>query len=391
MIIVECDPQSYLHYAEGLPRTFFSHMLPYIAAQAEAGMDVRLLALKESEKIRGVAKLILRPYKRFFRLAELSYAPLFQAEDRACLPAFMQALEAYLRKDLRIVRLRVAPLRDLQATPSIKAQMLALGFSALDGDFYQKPWLQPRHLFVKDLSGMDEAALFASLSYRVRNDMRRAERSGVQLSFLAPEEVGRFNRLLELTIERTGMDKAHAQFLTAKQLAITGDLSYLPIAHMELPKAIQGMADQLAELDVQQKRLTSQQDSPRQQRRVAALEEQREGLLRRQASLLALEKEHGPAVDLAGAQFALSSTDLVYVQSASHPDFLHFAGIYAIHERMLRLALEKKLGYYNFFAVEDPASREDGVLAFKERFGGAIESHPGSFEKALRLKALQKG
>lgn len=403
MQIKDVSPEVYDEFLQGQERYLYQQTARSYARSLAKGQNVRLIGLIDaSGKMVLGAKILYLRYRRLFESVECYFGPIFDQKHPALLAQFFQALWPWLAKQPRVIRFRIAPLiarRDYREDPEGRPSQQASCYEKildeaklerLPFDFDQVPGIQTRFFYVKDIAGMGVEEILDSCSVSCRNDMRKAQRFGLQIEMLKAAELERFNRLLEMTIERSGMPRHAANVLQAGDFDGPGGEAFYPMAVMDFAQSMKALETEAALLEEARDAYQSQERLTRKMRaRMRETEEALAVVKRRMKQVEALAEKTGEArVDMAGAQFFKSPSDLVYAQSVADATYFSFAPVYAIHEHMLNKAAQWKLRYYNFFAVHDP-KREDvfdtGVEAFKKNFNGHLEEWLGSYERRLGL------
>lgn len=90
---------------------------------------------------------------------------------------------------------------------------------------------------------------------------------------------------------------------------------------------------------------------------------------------------------LAGALFIVHPQEVVYLFSGTYEKYKQYYAPYLIQHKMLTYTVENNIPKYNFYGVDGIFDGSDGVLKFKQSFGGHVEELMGNFQwKAKPMK-----
>lgn len=395
MEIREISPEEFSCFSATCPDSFYNQTIASYQVNLAQGLDSHLLGLYDAERLRAVCKIFYLPWKKIFKTAEIYYGPLFQEPSPALFSEFLTALAVYFRKQPRLIRCRLAPLikrsiisdnMETEADPEAAAYDQALadhGFKRLMIPFQEQPGLQADFLYVKDIDGLNEEEMFASISGKCRTNMRKAKSYGVQVRFLEASEFDLFRDMLRNTIQRTGMPEFVALPPTAEQAKYFGDNMLVPLAYLDLDHSEATLRQEIADYDAELERLAEQEQGRRTVRRIKDIGIAREVAEGRLAEIEEFFNVHDKLVPLASSLYFFTPSDCIYLSSASYDEAFNFSAVYAIHEVMLKKAVEAGVKRYNMFGVTDPLVDENGaagVLNFKKNFNGYTLQLLGNYE-----------
>ncbi|MFZ1383086.1 MAG: peptidoglycan bridge formation glycyltransferase FemA/FemB family protein, partial [Scrofimicrobium sp.] len=262
------------------------------------------------------------------------------------------------------------------------------------GDFYTDPTVQPNHMYTKDLGNMNYDEVMASVKNNVRTDIRNAAANGVRVEYLGPDDFGILRAILDHTEDRTGMPPITDENLgrCRDMMVQMGTARYLfPAAVLDTGAALKSIGDELRVVEAEMAALQPDEEggapTKKQQKQLKELQFRYDAQQRRRDKTLKVQQERGERVILTASLFVETPTDLIYHHSGAYADLASFRGIYAIHEAMLRHAVDNGLRWYNMHAVPDLTDEDGpglGVLDFKRHFQGDVEELVGTYEFALR-------
>lgn len=392
------NPQTYAEYlAQHQLRYFYNQSPEVLAFDRAQGLNVELLGLFEAGELQAVCKLTYLPELRFYRRAQVNWLPL-DPTKLAKLPPLLSALEAHLQAQKNVLHLSLSPLllrgtykeegESYQACPladQLDQIFQQAGYTKHAEDFYSDTSLQPRYLFVKDLRGQSEEEVIASLASKVRNHIRVADRYGMTLRKLMPEEAPVFNQALTAMADNYGFPRNRLSLTSPEIMRAAGSaVSYLAIC---LTPQDSLQLNRQIEADLKAEQAATDASSRRGKTKIRELDQQITANLKRRERLEELATQHGKDQELilGVSQFAFSPSDYICLQTAVFSEFVDLSPAYYMHGIMLKEAVAQGADYYNLFAVSDPLDPEDdlGVLNFKKQFNGQVEEYVGTYSKDL--------
>lgn len=405
MRIAKIDPMCYEKFLAGT-REYLHQQTPASAVSNRVnGRNVRLVALKDGAEVKAVAKLCYLQYKKIFRSVELYFGPIFDTKQPEIFGCFVRELLRYVKRDFRNIRLRIVPLVEAgritnggEKNPNkLACEYIAilqnLGFSQLSLNYDEEAGIQAKFFYVKEFRGRTEEEIRSSFTSSCRGHMRKAERFGIRIRFLGSDECDLFNGILRATMKRTGMPAYTANTLTPADFEAYGENLMVPLAFIERKHSLAILQRERKELVDEILMLEAGQQSRRTLRQVNQLKEAISIAERRMKEVNEFCDQYGEIVNLAVAQFFFTETDCSYYQCGALEEGFIFDPVYAIHDLMFHLAVQKKVKRYNMFAVSNPSEKEStsdgGVMKFKETFNGEYIEFLGTFEKKIRLPLLQ--
>lgn len=204
---------------------------------------------------------------------------------------------------------------------NVKETLACLGYKYL-GEYEQVKWT-----FVLDVADKDPAELFKAFRTDHRQRIRRAEREGVRVRELQPDELNVLKEIAAEAGERHGFKDPDLEYYRSMQKAFGDKVKFI-----------------VAELPAEK------------------LPEQAKG------------KDYIP---LAAAMFVNDGREIVYLYSGSVRDLQKYGGAHLIQWRMIQEAIETGCQKYNFYGVYPVEG--NGVYSFKLGFRGRVEELLGTF------------
>lgn len=393
--------EEFKDFLTGQTRYFYQQTPEFASVNEVMGVKTELIGLEMNGEIRAVAKMLYYRLKRFFYSAEIHFGPLYNHDEPEILDAFLDSLLVYLKKQRRVVRLRIAPLLqrnrysdfELVGESDLGAQaeylFLDKGFKLLAEDLFQNPYLQARNYYIKDIADLTFEQVLASVRPSVRYSMKQARSYDVRVRFLKENELGIYDELMAATVARTKMSPDTLVRYHRQALRLYPD-TYFPVAFLDCTAALTQISKAVVSAELEVKKLREQLEQKPEQKRLQNRLQEAEIVLqaqkKRQERIQDLQTKHGDIIYLAASAFYASPSDMIYLQSAAAEDGMELCGVYAIHEQMLKIAVEKGCRYYNFFAVSGKLVEDApdyGVMEFKRAFKGNVEELLGTYEYQL--------
>lgn len=356
----------------------------------DRGWQSEYVALKKDGAILAAA-LLSSTKIRFGRYYEINGGPLLDFHDATLLAEFFQGVKNYVKQQgglyLTIVPNFVYQKRDDMGTPIAPAetkvfqQLQQLGFKH-HGFTVGNHNETPRWMFVKDLAGMDEQALWASYSKSAQYSIKKTKEFGITLRQLTYEELPLFKEITEHTSERRAFqDKDLAYYQSLFQEF--GDQARFMVAEIDFDTYIanletkkQALAERLADIDAD---LAKNPNSRKRRNQKREFEDERQTFVKRIAEAKELRTGPGPVV-LAGSLFILQPQEVVYLFSGSYDQYKKFYAPYLLQDDIMRTAVAAGISKYNFYGVSGEFDGHDGVLKFKQSFSGYTEEMIGTFD-----------
>ena len=219
MRFAQLTDTAYSRFAERQERMSFAQLPAYAATRRDQGAEVSLVGVVDGdpERILAAAIVSYQPWKRVFKRANIVFGPTFEEYSPEVERVFYEGLLDFVKRDKSVLSVRVTPATIRRhyddITPgdeTAQAQNLDRLIEDLGGhrvmlDFSERPDIPVRFSYVKNIEGMDFAAVQKSTGQQVRTAFNRKGTNGVEVKFASPEEVHILDAVLEHTAERTDM------------------------------------------------------------------------------------------------------------------------------------------------------------------------------------------
>ena len=385
-------------------RFYMSQSQEYVEMAQANGVKTKVLAVTDGEEVLAYGVFLYFQHKKLFYKVTAQYGPIMDFTNEDLVTFYFKELQAYFKKDWRVVSLRVSPFlvegiyedtEFLETNPLAKKveEVLALnGFVALKDDYYTDRTLASRHDYVKPLEGLEKKGLLKSYTGKARTCINRCKRYGVRvrpMEIRDAEDARIFDLINRDTEARTGYQiMGNDYFLKMKEHF--GDKIHFMLSYIDVDEFYETIGRDLSESlqkdsEINRKLYHGEGNKKKLENQKKELDFLIQSLQNRYGKLKELEAEEGKMLYLSCAVFIESGEDLVYFISGAREKMTTFEGPYAVIHEMMEYALDHDFSYFNFLAVspeaiEDEAS-DHGVLTFKRRFMGNLQAFLPSFEK----------
>lgn len=397
----------YNDFASQQDRLFLPQTAEYGRVRRREGMRVDYPAVRADDgTVLAAGLLTYQPWKRFFLRAQLVYGPTLDWRNREVAGFFLDHLEAFLRKNRRVLSLRLNPpvakayYRDTTKTGDAEigtattALLASHGYQHVDKEFSEQADVQVRFIYTKEIAGKDFEEIADSLTPTMRRQVKHVGRYGVSVKFLGPEDFEIFERLHESSRERTHMapiSAASARLYKDLLREMGPERSLLLVAYASPAAYLKEINANLEQLG---KQIAKNERPPETTKKVRALKElnnQRDSQLRAREGASRLLAQYGDNVPFAAVLAYRCGNEIVQLLRGLNKDFTVYNRDYPIESALLRWAADRgDITMYNTFGITGDFSRdaEDyNVLEYKRKLDGNVEEFLGMFVKPLSLLA----
>ncbi|WHU58489.1 lipid II:glycine glycyltransferase FemX [Trueperella pyogenes] len=389
------------------PRLFLPQTPEYVRARANRGGNMRLFGLFQkqpdaSTALRGVAAVYFQPWRKFFKRALVTYGPLVDdAQDTNLIGEFARQLANCLQKDKKTLTVRINPLvprafyDDIEVTgenPQASELMNVLeaaGFTRIRQEFYEKPDVQIRFIYTKDLEGMSFEDALSTLAKGLRRRFRAEGRYGIDVRFVGADRFEDFLHLYELTAERNSMTD-----LSGSSISLYKDLmeqfgperSILCIAYYSASRHLEQIHSERKDISARRGIVAARKETKAQIRELAELDKAEEAL-RTQADIAKeFAAKNGDEVPVNSALGFVTGDELLLLLGAMNKEYHSILRDYPVERALFKWACDHRIKIYNTFGISgifDESAPDANILRFKQWLNGNVEEFIGSFEKIL--------
>ena len=246
--------------------------------------------------------------------------------------------------------------------------------------------------FRKDLTNIHSTdELRATYAKQTRNDVKRAERLGVYVKRLDYNELGEFKKQTALTADRRDFADKPLTFYQHAYQAFGDDVQFL-MAQLNLVDFIRRNKDEITALSDEIAKIDDKlkvKQTKKLNRRRAEFEQQIQSKQRNIQQAQAEQQKYGDVITLSGGMFYTEPQEVAYMFSFNNKEFGNYHGQVLLQDYMLNQAVARKIPTYNFYMVTGNFDGTDGILKFKQSFGGQTYQTIGWFEKPLNTAKYQ--
>lgn len=387
-------------------RYYFSQSATYLNLAASNGLKTKILAVKDREQILAYGIFVYFQHKKVFYQVTAQYGPIMDYGNQDLVAFYFEQLASYFSKDWRVLSVRVSPFVEDRLYDDVTyrehnpvAQSTAtclekLGYGVMAGDYYQNRTLAARCDYVKDLTDLDAKSLMKSFTGVARTCINRCAKFGVQvrdLDIFDESEAALFEEISRDTQDRTGYQMMSVAYFRQLKKAF-GDKIHFKLSYIDCPRFLETAEVELAELrakdaDIKERLERGEGNPNKLTKQLKEVTFVLESLEKRTAKIKQLQAEEGDMLNLSCACFIETGQDLLYFSSAAKSKTSEFEGPYAVLHQMMLVGIERNFRYLNFLAVSQEAGEglesasDYGVLQFKRRFNGRLESFLPSYQK----------
>ncbi len=401
MIFTELTKNEYDTFARKHTYRNFLNALSAFEMKAESGFTIAFVGVKQDDTLIAACGIAFVPFKRLFTYAYCQRGFLIDYTNQELLTFFHEQLVAYCKKH-RAVYITCDPYviyrkRDHNGDPTddvcrddIMDHMKQLGYLHQGFTTGFDPNAQVRWSFVLDLQGHDEQSLLKQMDHQTRWCVNKTIKQGIKVKELRIDELPEFMKLMDYAADTRSFQKLPLSYYETRMKHLQDDAKAL-VAYLDVCDYVKRMEEQLAEeeqlLEEIETQLQENANSKKYQKKRNVQIEAIQTAKRRKQEALALQKEHGDTIVLAGAFFIRYEDSLIYVSAGAYDAFKAYNGPYAIHWYMMRYALKHQIRRYDFYGIsgdfhED--AQDHGVFAFKQGFGGVVEEYIGVFDYPIK-------
>jgi alanine adding enzyme len=244
----------------------------------------------------------------------------------------------------------------------------------------------PRWCFVKELNGLTESTLFQSYGKAAKYDIKKTNEYGITTRELSYEELPLFFKLTEETSQRRGFankDLAYYQSVYKE----FGDQAKFLVAELNFATYLANLDEKLqnlqATLNKINEALVENPKSRKRNNQKKEFEDEVRTVRKRIDEAKSMGNEQDTEI-LAGALFIIHPQEVVYLFSGTYEKYKQYYAPYLLQHEMLTFAVQQNIPRYNFYGIDGVFDGSDGVLKFKQSFGGTIEELMGSFQWTLQ-------
>lgn len=395
--LIELDADAFDAFSAKHPQGNFQQTSRMGTARVMQGVQVEYLGVAEDGELIAAAQLEIHKGS-LSTFAEIHDGPLMDLSDRELVDFFFSQMKRRSR-EAGAAQLQVTPeapylLRDAEGRPLPDSRPADAAVENLKGVGFRHAGFDvgytavPRWRFIKDLAGISsEKDLLSSYEKKtLRNNVRIAQSSGVQVERASREDLAVFHGICELSCEKQGFENHELGYFELLHDAL-GDMAEFNIAYIDFraylvswerkrDEFLEQIAhiEELREASPNSKKLARQLDD---------VHTKLGGAEKRIAEARRYIESDGERVPAAAAMFVWHERECIYLFSGSNQRYARFYPAIAIQHHMMMKCIERGCDRYNFYGISGIFDDEDhptrGLLEFKQGFGGYVEELMGEF------------
>lgn len=383
--------KEFIDYTENTNSGNFLQTAEMSVLKTMRGQESLFLGIKDSKDKIVYATLMTRCRVKLGYIYNISAFEMTNLGEN--LYFFLEHLQKFIKKNKGIC-LTIEP-NMAYRTFDGSGYQLSKEVTSLFDVFYEKNFLlvknqsgisqqgNPRWIYIKNLSNMSQKDLVASYEKTAIYHLNKAKKFGITVRQLNYDELSVFKKITQETSERKNFkDKSldyyqqvykiygkKAKFLVAELNSST----YL--THLLASK--ESLEQKVEEIN---KFLSKQPDSRKKNNQKKELLAQINTYRHRIDKAVEIKKNHPQEIiPLACALFMICRHEVVYLFSGTVEEFKNMYAPFLIQDTMLSYTVKKKIPLYNFYGIKGDFSGQDGILKFKESFGGMAVELTGEF------------
>lgn len=405
----ELSESEYCNFIDGLTKVPFVQM-PVVGKAS--GIKMKYFGLLDETGAVKVAGLVrLYPWKKIFSRANLIFGPVMETFNREEMFTFIRELITVLKKDPRVIRLRINPEVELKYYNDIEfvgtdaeaekfvADLENFGFRKHPGTLYTHRGLQVNKVYVRDFEpGATWPEIMKTFPQDVKTYFNRLGTPGLHVAAVGKEELPEFEKILEHTVDRrekmAEIGSEHFEYYGRLIEAMPED-AFIMQSWVDRAEYLAGVEAEIAQINEELEGIAEFEAALPEgrtlaKRFVAARNEANTKLAsleKRRKAALELPEQAGNKIVLAMALFIRSKQELVYLTAGSYRDYQFFQGTYLIHRVMMEWAVNNGVTRYNTYGVSGDLSEtapDPGILEFKRKFRGNMLEYIGTFDYLLQ-------
>lgn len=263
---------------------------------------------------------------------------------------------------------------------------------------------EPRYLYILKTEKENEDSIMKNMSQLCKRSIKKAIKPGFEVEQLERNQLHIYKAILDHTAKRKGFSSRPLDYFNAMYDAFSENeqIKFL-ICSLNIEVY---SADIEQELSIERSKekqileaLTNNPDSTKSINKLEQLRSVIVSLEKRLVDAEKLENQFGKKVILSGAMFLFNQDEVIYLTGGSYEELMYLNGQYRLQWEMICFALANNCRRYNFYGVDGDFDENDGVLSFKQGFGGEIIELVGVFDEILNasvyktykaLKAIKK-
>ncbi|HFH9837466.1 TPA: aminoacyltransferase [Streptococcus suis] len=402
MHLTELTLTDYQAHAKQVSQRSFMQTEEMAELLSKRGMTVRFIGLVHESTVLVSAILYTISMTGGLHM-EINSGPVYQ--DEAYLSDFYRLLKDYAKQhgalELIVKPYEIYQLFDSNGQPTSKEQTHLIDNLTQNGYHFDGlqtgyPGGEPDWHYVKDLNGLNPENLVSSFSKKGKTLMKKTHSMGMTVRVLQRDELAQFKAITSATSERREyLDKSLEYYQDFYDSF--GDKAEFTIASIHFPSYLKRLSENQAKLKETLSHIEADlkinPKSRKKQNEHREISSQIDSFEQRKQEAQTWIDQYGQEdIALAASLFIYTDHELVYLFSGSLTEFNNFYAPVLLQEYAMHQAIKRGISFYNLLGITGNFDGSDGVLRFKQNFGGFIARRMGTFRyypNPLKYKVIQ--
>ncbi len=397
MQFVSLSRAEYAQAVADADRLFLPQLPEYGKVVEDRGEKVEYVGVRRDGAVVASALIHYQPWKKFFLRALIVSGPTLDWKDEDVVRFFFANLIAHVKKNKRVLSLRVSPnvpaafyrdvekVEDAPIGKAINAFLTGIGFDRLKKEFYDQPDIPIRFIYTKDIADKSFEEIADSLSKTMRRQVKHVGRYGVEVKILGSEDWDVFQELYDSSRERTDMAELSGSSIGLYRHLMDElgpERAILVVAYAHPETYLKEIEDNLSDLRTQ---IAQKEEPPlttKKERALKELNSQANSLQRQLTEVKDLADRYGDNVPFAGVLAFRSGNEILQLLRGFNKEFTTFNRDYPIESALLRWAADRDFKVYNTYGVSgilDDSAPDANVIAYKRKLDGNMEEFIGTY------------
>lgn len=347
------------------------------------------VGIKENDVL--VAATMLLAHKRKFNKYEF-YSPrgyLIDFKNKELVKYFTKELKKYIKSKNGYV-LRIDPyvilkerdnagdiVENGENNEEIVNNLLSLGFKKIL--YPQKE--QVGWMFSINLEGKTEEDIMNEMQSSTRNQIRKAEKFGINVKEINYDELDEFQNIMEETSKRKKFTIRKLTYYQEmyKLFHDKNEVKFY-ISTLNLKEYILKLKEEKQEKEERLKTLTESKNNEGKRQKIVT---EIESLEKRINESEEIKRNSGKdIITLSGSMFMLVKPEVLFLAGGNYEEYMNFNSQYLIQWELIKYAIANGYKKYNFYGIPENINthpKDYGIYEFKRRFGGYVEELIGEF------------
>lgn len=338
------------------------------------------VGLKKDGELVASAQCFTRKLALGLSMVYITRGPILDYDNQELVEVFFKHLKSHFKK-WGTIMIKFDPLIELKRTyfdeyvyePPLDLELIqtleALNTKHLGFDRNLYRYAQPRYV-----TQLDKTSYEAGYNKLANRNIRLAQKKGVEIEIIAPNEIGRFADIIRYTERRKNIGLRNEAYFK-KIVETFKDDSLVAIAHLKQKELLEKANEELNEIEAQLDNVKEGSG------RYKTLMDQKQGTLNEINRLAENIKKDGDRVDIAGVLMVKSgqATDILYAGFDDH--YRIYCASHYLFDYANQWGFEHGSDVIDYGGME--GTLDDGLSQFKSTFNAKVVEYIGEFDMVL--------